>query len=102
MVKATRDQVEPTEQRVMTKCLVGSDAEVLERMRRALSSPSITDVGEAWPGIDAARLAAAAQPDVVVLHVEVPLVPALRTVQAIAEACPAGIAVISSLTDIET
>jgi pilus assembly protein CpaE len=39
---------------------------------------------------------------VVVLHVEDPLVPALRTVQAIAEACSAGIAVVSSLTDIET
>jgi pilus assembly protein CpaE len=71
-------------------------------MRRALSGPSINYVGEAWPGIDAARRAATLQPDVVVLHVEDPLVPALRTVQAIAEACPAGIAVISSLTDIET
>ena len=102
MVNATRDQGEPAAERVLTTLLVSSDPEVLETMRRALSSPSITYVGEAWPGIDAARRAAATQPDVVVLHVEDPLVPALRTVQAIAEACPAGIAVISSLTDIET
>ena len=102
MVNATRGHGEPAAERVLTTLLVSSDPEVLETLRRALSSPSITYVGEAWPGIDAARRAAATQPDVVVLHVEDPLVPALRTVQAIAEACPAGIAVISSLTDIET
>lgn len=89
-------------ERVLSTLLVSSDPEVLEAMRLALSGPGFTNVGEAWPGIDAARRAAATQPDVVVLHVEDPLVPALRTVQAIAEACPAGLAVVSSLTEIDT
>lgn len=101
-VSATRDEAGAAAERPLTTLLVSSDPEVLDTMRRALSGPTITYIGEAWPGIDAARRAATAQPDVVVLHVEDPLVPALRTVQAIAEACPAGIAVISSLTDIET
>lgn len=89
-------------ERALTTLLVSSDPEVLDGMRQALSGPGFTNVGEAWPGIDAARRAAATQPDVVVLHVEDPLVPALRTVQAIAEACPAGLAVVSSLTEIDT
>ncbi len=72
-------------ERALTTLLVSSDPEVLDAMRQALSGPGFISVGEAWPGIDAARRAAATQPDVVVLHVEEPLVPALRTVQAIAE-----------------
>jgi pilus assembly protein CpaE len=102
VVSATRDQAESAVERPLTTLLVSSDPEVLETMRRALTVQGFSCVGEAWPGIDAARRAAATQPDVVVLHVEDPLVPALRTVQAIAEACPAGIAVVSSLTEIET
>jgi pilus assembly protein CpaE len=102
VVSAFPDQASPALDWPLTTLLVSSDPEVLETMRHALSTPEITCVGEAWPGIDAARRAATSKPDVVVLHVEDPLVPALRTVQAIAEACPAGIAVISSLTDIDT
>lgn len=102
VISARRNEAEPTIDRALTILLVSSDPEVMESMRLALSGPGFECVGEAWPGIDAARRAAATQPDVVVLHVEDPLVPALKTVQAIAEACPAGLAVVSSLTEIDT
>jgi pilus assembly protein CpaE len=82
--------------------LVTSDGEVLDAMRRAFGASGFEVAGEAWPGIDAARRAAALSPDVVVLHIEEPIVPALRTVQAIAESCEAGLAVISSTTNVET
>lgn len=59
-------------------------------------------VGEAWPGIDAVRRADALKPDVVVLHIEEPIVPALRTAQALADSCDAGLAVISSADDLDT
>ncbi len=101
---AASPPVNPPEspERALTTLLVSSDPEVLDAMRQSLTGPGFVTVGEAWPGIDAARRAAATQPDVVVLHVEDPLVPALRTVQSIAEACNAGLAVVSSLTDIDT
>lgn len=82
--------------------LATSDPEVLETMKRAFAAEGFEISGEAWPGIDAARRAAALSPDVVLLHVEEPLEPAVRTVSAIAEACPAaGLAVLSSSRDID-
>ncbi len=102
VISASRNDADSTSERALTVLLVSSDPEVMESMRIALSGPGFLCVGEAWPGIDAARRAASTQPDVVVLHVEEPVVPALKTVQAIAEACPAGLEVVSSLTDIDT
>lgn len=82
--------------------LVTSDPEVLEAMQRAFGTDDFEIAGEAWPGIDAARRTAALVPEVVVLHIEEPIAPAIRTVKAIAEACPqGGLAVISSSTDLE-
>jgi len=97
----TRETISPRTGPLRT-LLVTSDPEVLDAMRRSFSGAQFETVGEAWPGIDAARRAAALSPDVVVLHIEEPIVPALRTVQAIAEACHAGLAVISSTTNVET
>lgn len=82
--------------------LVSSDPEVADAMRRSLSGPGFLILGEAWPGIDAARRVAELQPEVVMLHVEDPIVPALRTVQAIAEASNAGLAVISTNGQLDT
>ncbi len=83
--------------------LVTSDAEVLDAMKRAFGSAGFEIAGEAWPGIDAARRAASVRPDVVLLHIEEPIGPAMRTVQAISDACPtAGLAIVSSSTDLDT
>ena len=83
--------------------LVTSDAEVLDAMKRAFSSDGFEIAGEAWPGIDAARRAGAVRPDVVLLHIEEPIGPAMRTVQAISDACPtAGLAIVSSSPDLDT
>lgn len=83
--------------------LVSSDPEVLEVMKRAIDAGSFGLAGEAWPGIEAVRLAAETQPQVVLLHVEEPLGPAVNTVRSIAQAAPgAGIAVLSSLGDLDT
>lgn len=82
--------------------LATSDPEVLETMKRAFDAEGFEISGEAWPGIEAARRAASLSPDVVLLHIEEPLEPAVRTVSAIAEACPAaGLAVLSSSRDME-
>lgn len=86
-----------TGERPLRTLLVTSDAEVLEAMKRAFMGSGFEVAGEAWPGIDAARRAGALLPDVVVLHIEEPLAPALRTVQAIAESCPsAGLTIVST------
>jgi len=45
-------------------------------------------VGEAAYGIEASRLAAELQPDVVLLHVEEPLAVALRTLELVQRAAP--------------
>lgn len=82
--------------------LVTSDPDVLEALRRSFRAPGFTVAGEAWPGIDAVRRAAALRPDVVMMHVEEPIVPALRTAQALADASSAGLAIISSVDDLET
>lgn len=82
--------------------LVTSDPDVLDAMRRAFSRPGFSIASEAWPGIDAVRRATALRPDVVMLHVEEPIIPALRTAQSLVEATSAGLAVISSADDIET
>ncbi len=82
--------------------LVTSDPEVLEALRRSFRAPGFSVAGEAWPGIDAVRRAAALRPDVVMMHVEEPIVPALRTAQALADASKAGLAIISSVDDLET
>lgn len=83
--------------------LVTSDGDVLETMRRAFSGAGFDIAGEAWPGIDAARRAGTLTPDVVMFHIEEPIAPAMRTVEAISEACPAaGLAVVSSSLDLET
>lgn len=82
--------------------LVTSDPEILEALRRAFRANGFMVVGEAWPGIDAVRRAAALRPDVVVLHIEEPIIPALRTAQALSNACDAGLAVISSADDLDT
>ena len=83
--------------------LVTSDAEVRDAMKRAFSSDGFEIAGEAWPGIDAARRAGAVRPDVVLLHIEEPIGPAMRTVQAISDACPtAGLAIVSSSPDLDT
>jgi pilus assembly protein CpaE len=72
-------------------------------MKRALATGSFTLAGEAWPGIEAVRLASESEPDVVLLHVEEPLGPAVNTVRSIGQAAPdAGIAVLSSLGDLDT
>lgn len=86
----------------LTALLVTSDPDILDALRRAFRSQGFTVVGEAWPGIDAVRRAAALRPDVVVLHVEEPIIPALRTAQALSDACDAGLAVISSADDLDT
>ena len=83
--------------------LVSSDPEVLETMKRALATGSFELAGEAWPGIEAVRLASETEPDIVLLHVEEPLGPAVNTVRSIGQAAPgAGIAVLSSLGDLDT
>jgi pilus assembly protein CpaE len=83
--------------------LVSSDPEVLETMKRALATGSYTLAGEAWPGIEAVRLASEMSPELVLLHVEEPLGPAVNTVRSIGQAAPdAGIAVLSSLGDLDT
>ena len=83
--------------------LIGSDGDVLEAMRRALSAPEFAIVGEAWPGLAAVRSAAQEAADVILIHVEPPLGPAARTIQATAAAAPgAGIAVVSRANDLET
>jgi len=87
----------------MKALLVSSDPEVLETMKRALSSGSFTLAGEAWPGIEAVRLASETTPDIILLQVEKPLGPAVKTVRSISQAAPgAGIAVLSSLGDLDT
>ncbi|MFN8638443.1 MAG: P-loop NTPase [Dehalococcoidia bacterium] len=82
--------------------LVTSDPDVLEALRRSFRGRGFAVAGEAWPGIDAVRRAAALRPDVVLMHVEEPIVPALRTAQALADASDAGLAIISSADDLET
>ena len=83
--------------------LVSSDPEVLETMKGALAGGSFELAGEAWPGIEAVRLAAESEPEVILLHVEEPLGPAVNTVRSIGQAVPtAGIAVLSSLGDLDT
>jgi pilus assembly protein CpaE len=83
--------------------LVSSDPDVLETMKRALTSDSITVVGEAWPGIESVRLASEMNPAVVLLHLEEPLGPAVNTVRSVGQAAPgAGLAVLSSLGDLDT
>jgi pilus assembly protein CpaE len=83
--------------------IVSVDADVLDTMRRAFVAPEFAVAGEAWPGIDAVRRATEDAPHVVVVHVEPPLGPAARNVQALAAAAPgAGIAVVSSHGDLET
>ena len=83
--------------------LVSSDPDVLETMKRALSSDSISIVGEAWPGIESVRLASEMKPAVVLVHAEEPLGPAVNTVRSIGQAAPeAGLAVLSSLGDLDT
>ncbi len=82
--------------------LVTSDPDVLDALRRSFRAPGFAVAGEAWPGIDAVRRAAALRPDVVMMHVEEPIVPALRTAQALADASDAGLAIISSADDLDT
>jgi pilus assembly protein CpaE len=83
--------------------LVSSDADVLDSMRRALATGDFSLAGDAWPGIEAVHRAAELQPDVVMMHIEPPLGPATRTVQGVATAAPAaGVAVLSSLGDLDT
>lgn len=83
--------------------LIGSDPDVLDAMRRALAAPAFAIAGEAWPGIEAVRRAAEEAPDVIVIHVEPPLGPATRTIQAALGAAPgAGVAVVSRTSDLET
>jgi pilus assembly protein CpaE len=83
--------------------VVSSDPDVLESMKRALASSQFHLVGEAWPGIEAVRSATQMTPELVMLHVEEPLGPALNTIKSIGHACPnAGIAVVSSLKDLGT
>jgi len=89
-------------QAVLKALLVTSDPEILEALRRSFRGKGFAVVGEAWPGIDAVRRASALRPDVVVLHIEEPIIPALRTAQALSDACDAGLAVITSSHDIET
>lgn len=87
----------------MRALLIGSDADVLDVMRRALAAPAFAIVGEAWPGLEAVRCAAEEAPDVIVMHIEPPLGPATRTIEAVLAAAPgAGIAVVSRTSDLET
>ncbi len=83
--------------------LVTSDPEIQESMIGAFANTNFEIVGAAWPGIDATRRADTLRPDVVMLHIEEPIGSSIHTVEAIADACPtAGLAVVSSSTDLET
>lgn len=83
--------------------LVSSDPDVLEAMKRALSGGEFFLAGEAWPGIEAVRSATQLQPELVMLHVEEPLGPALNTIKSVTQACPqAAIGVLSSRSDLAT
>jgi pilus assembly protein CpaE len=101
MVTGRVDRISDT-QGALRVLLVTSDPDVLDALRRSFRAPGFAVAGEAWPGIDAVRRAAALRPDVVLMHVEEPIVPALRTAQALADASNAGLAIISSADDLET
>ncbi len=80
--------------------LVDPDVDHRAQLKQLLGSLATGVVGEASYGIEASRLAAELQPDVVLVHVEEPLAVALRTLEVVQRAAPrATPLVVSRLTD---
>ncbi len=68
--------------------LVDPDIDHRSQIKQHLSSLSAAVVGEAEYGIEAARLAAELQPELVLVHIEEPLALALRSLEAVQRSAP--------------
>src|SRR3972149_9294640 len=68
--------------------LVDPDVDHRSQLKQLLGGLAIGIVGEAAYGIEASRLAAELQPDIVLLHVEEPLALALHTLDVVQRSAP--------------
>ncbi len=83
--------------------LVDPDVDHRSQLKQLLGGLAVGIVGEAAYGIEASRLAAELQPDVMILHIEEPLALAMRTLDVVQRAAPrATPLVVSRLGDAET
>lgn len=83
--------------------LVDPDVDHRSQLKQLLGGLAVGIVGEAAYGIEASRLAAELQPDVVILHIEEPLALAMRTLEVVQRAAPrATPVVVSRLDDAQT
>lgn len=76
--------------------LVDADPDHREMLKRALTQRSMAVVGEAHYGVEASRLAAALQPDVVLVHLREPFALSLRTLEAVQTAAPSATPIVVS------
>ncbi|HXG42069.1 MAG TPA: P-loop NTPase [Dehalococcoidia bacterium] len=82
--------------------IVDPDLNSRADLKKALARGHFSLAGEAGLGIDAVTIARSAQPDVVLVAAEEPLMPCLQTVEALANALPeTPVVVCSSLSDVE-
>lgn len=76
--------------------VVDADADHRDMLKRALTQRSLAVVGEAHYGVEASRLAAALQPDVVLVHLREPFALSLRTLEAVQTAAPCATPIVVS------
>lgn len=83
--------------------VVDPDVNVRTDVKKALTRAQFTLAGESGLGIDAVSLARSIQPEVILISNEEPVMPALQTIEALANALPeTPIVVYSSLSNMET
>lgn len=83
--------------------LVDPDTEHRSQLKQLLGSLSVAVVGEAEYGVEAARLAAELQPEIVLVHIEEPLALAMRTLDVVQRCAPCATPIaVSRRTDAGT
>lgn len=76
--------------------LVDADVDHRAQVKQTLSTLTYAVIGEAAYGIEASRLAAELQPDILLVHVEEPLALAYRTLEVVQRAAPRATPVVTS------
>lgn len=83
--------------------LVDPDVDHRSQLKQLLGTLSVAVVGEASYGVEASRLAAELQPEVVLVHMEEPLALALRTLEVVQRCAPRATPIaVSRRTDAHT